>query len=64
LSLSFFGATGWPSSNTSVIWYIIWPTISCAWPLLDFFVVDPELTIIFHESTKIYENIQEMGLSN
>jgi hypothetical protein len=42
LSLIFFGAHGWPSSDTSLIWYITSLTITCVQPLLDFFVVNPE----------------------
>jgi hypothetical protein len=57
----FFGAQGWPSSDTSVIRYITSPTISCVRPLLEFFIVDLEAYRCHHIR---YLFMWEMGLSN
>jgi hypothetical protein len=38
----FFGAHGWPSSDTSVIWYTTCPVSTCVCPLFVFFDVEPE----------------------
>jgi hypothetical protein len=47
LSLIFFGAHGWPSFDTSVIWYMTWLVSTCVRPLFVFLDVEPEAYMLY-----------------
>jgi hypothetical protein len=46
LVMIFFGAHGWPSSHTSMIWYMTWQVSTCVHPLFVFFDVEAEAYIL------------------